>query len=63
MSIKSFIASQANGIRIAISGWGNNKNVFKNPTSSTLATLFSVACAGDVGENKRFILIMLNSNE
>lgn len=29
MNIKSFIASQENGIHIAISGWGKNKNVFK----------------------------------
>ena len=48
MSTRFCIASPANGIRIAISGWGKNKMFFKNHTSPAPATSFYVVRVGDV---------------
>ena len=54
MSIKSFIALQANGIRIVISGWGNNKMFLKTYIIYTCYMIL-LAGVGNEREKKRFI--------
>ncbi len=56
MNIRFCIASEANGIRIAISGWENNKMFLKTYIIYTSYIIY-VACVGNVEENKRFISI------